>query len=140
MPRTMSRLSRSCSRNFCATLFRCDYSMTKMMSAHSMRSPLSGVEASLFVPAAIALTPDCPAKIRSAVGLRSRHSLHTNSKFTAELRARALRRQDDRLAARDDHGVLVLRRQVARGADERPTVIGFLHRRALGGQERLYRD
>src|SRR5690606_11364995 len=49
-------------------------------------------------------------------------------------------RDHDRGAARQDHRVLVLRREVARLGEESPAVLGFLHVAALRGQDRLDRD
>ena len=71
--------------NFCRTLFRCVFSITKMTSAHSIRSPLTGVSASLFVPQPIALKPSYAEKTSSPVGLRNLFSLQTKSKFIAFL-------------------------------------------------------
>jgi len=48
-----------------------------LRSAHSMRSPVTGVSASALVPAPIASTPSYFENIASAVGLRSRFSLQT---------------------------------------------------------------
>ena len=59
-------------RNFFATLLRCEFSITKTTSAHSMRSPLTGVSQSAFVPALIASTPSYSEKTAAAVGLRRR--------------------------------------------------------------------
>src|SRR5688572_23889059 len=81
MSSTTNPLPFSRSRNFFATLLRCAFSITSTMSAHSMRSPLTGVGASALVPAPIALTPGYSEKTRSAVGLRKRFSLQTKSRF-----------------------------------------------------------
>lgn len=67
--------------NFFETLFLWDFSITKMMSAHSIRSPLTGVSASLFVPAPIALMPSYFEKTSSPVGLLSLFSLQINNRF-----------------------------------------------------------
>ena len=42
-----------------------------------------------------------------------------------------LRRQNDRLTARNDQRMFVLGRQIALGADECPTIPGLLHKRTL---------
>jgi len=55
--------------------------MTKTMSAQSIRSPLTVVGASLLVPAPMALIPSYSLNKASAVGLRSRFSLQTKSRF-----------------------------------------------------------
>jgi len=82
MPRTTSRLSRNKALYLVVNLDFCTRSITKMMSAHSIKSPLSGVSASLLVPAPIASIPEYVQNTASAVGLRRRFLLHTKRKFT----------------------------------------------------------
>lgn len=77
--------------------------MQSTTSAHSIKSADTGVGASLFVPAEIASTPGYEENTTSAVGLRSRFWLHTNSNFISTfIRTTAVgaaaKRSEDRLS------------------------------------------
>ena len=67
---------------FLDTLFLWLRSITKMISAHSTKSPFKVVSAPELVPQPIAVTSLNLEKTSSPVGLRSLFSLHTNNKFT----------------------------------------------------------
>src|SRR5690606_37051682 len=76
--------------------------------------------------------PRRPASARA--GCRRRSSRRESWALALDAHGR---HHDDRAAARDDDGVLVLRRQVAGLADERPAVVGLLYERALRRKKRL---
>src|SRR4051812_37620429 len=68
-------------RKLAASLRRCSFSMTKIMSAHATRSGVSGVSASALVPAEATSKRGSPANICSAVGLRRRFLPQTKRTF-----------------------------------------------------------
>ena len=65
-------------RKRCCSLVRCMFSITKMMSAYSTSSAVSGVSASALVPAEATSMSFRVAKTCSAVALRNRFWLQTN--------------------------------------------------------------
>ncbi len=67
----------SCSANLLVSFVLCDSSITRITSAQSMSSAVTGVAAFGFVPAPIASTPSYLENTASAVGLRKRFSLQT---------------------------------------------------------------
>jgi hypothetical protein len=77
----MRRFVRKLEPNRRFNLRRCTPSITKIKSAQSTRSPEMVVSASGLVPADRTVYPSNPEKIASAVGLRRRFRLHTNSRF-----------------------------------------------------------
>src|ERR1700691_335936 len=77
MSRQMTRLLLRCARKFFASLLRCVFSMTKIMSAHSICSDDSCVVAPRLRPAESVSTPGHVENTCSAVGLRSLFALQT---------------------------------------------------------------
>src|SRR6188474_2480685 len=73
----MTRLPFKLERNFRFSLARWVFSMTKMMSAHSICSDDNGTLAPLEMPAESVSIPGQVEKICSAVGLRRRLALQT---------------------------------------------------------------
>src|SRR5205809_7564965 len=68
----MTRLFFRWTRNFFESFVRWLFSMTKMRSAHSIHSGVSGSSASWFMPAEATSMPRYDENVFSAVGLRRR--------------------------------------------------------------------
>ena len=79
MSRQMTRLPFKLDWNFRFNLLRWVFSMTKMMSAHSICSDDNGTFAPFEMPAESVSIPGQVEKICSAVGLRSRLALQMKS-------------------------------------------------------------
>ena len=76
--RLATRLPRRLAPNCAVSLVRCDDSMTRIVSAQSRSSGVTGESASRLIPAEEVSTPSQSAKTCSAVGLRSLFLPQTN--------------------------------------------------------------
>ena len=81
MAKQISLLSFNKLVNFLLILVLCIFSITKIISAHSIKSPEIDVSASALVPALMVLIPAYSANTASAVGLRKRFSVQTNNRL-----------------------------------------------------------